>query len=151
MDSELIRIQQREEINDKNLIEESRKAVMLAALYTEKTMEIGELNDRQKRFNKNINQKRREMERMYVKKAKEIVDGKYRKKRPSILSRVFAPHIIFYSFLSIIVYICLAKLAYMERGYKAIGGEGFFLILPIILVAFRIGNLIDKDANKRNK
>lgn len=57
MDSELIRIQQREEINDKNLIEESRKAVMLAALYTEKTMEIGELNDRQKRFNRNINQK----------------------------------------------------------------------------------------------
>lgn len=88
---------------------------------------------------------------MYVKKAKEIVDGKYKKKRPSILSRVFAPHIIFYSFLSIIVYICLAKLAYMERGYRAIGGEGFFLILPIILVAFRIGNLIDKDANKRNK
>lgn len=70
MDSELIRIQQREEINDKNLIEESRKAVMLAALYAEKTMEIGELNDRQKRFNRNINQKRREMERMYVKKQK---------------------------------------------------------------------------------
>lgn len=40
MDSELIRIQQREETNDKNLIEESRKAIMLAALYAGAEEEI---------------------------------------------------------------------------------------------------------------
>lgn len=151
MDSELTRIQKSEKVNQRNLVEEGRKAAMLASLYMEKQAEMYDINERQKRFNRNITAKRRQMERSYIQKAEDIIHGRYRKRRPSILRRVFTPQIIIYSIISIIIYLFWAKLAYIERGYKAIGGEGFFLILPLLLIAYRIGNLIDKEARNINK
>lgn len=151
MDSELIRIQQREKVNQRNLIEEGRKAAMLASLYVEKRAQMYDINERQQRFNRNINAKRKEMERAYIQRAEDIIHGRLKKKRTSIIRRIFTPQILFYSLISIIIYIFWAKLAYIERGYKAIGGEGFFLILPLLLVAFRIGNIIDKEARKEDR
>lgn len=151
MDIELLRMQKREKANQRNLIEEGRKAAMLASLYIEKRAEMYDINERQKRFNRNINAKRRDMERAYIQRAEDIIHGRLKKKRTSIIRRVFTPQILIYSIVSIIIYIFCAKLAYIERGYKAIGGEGFFLVLPLILIAFRFGNIMDKEARKENR
>lgn len=151
MDREIIKINYKDKRNDRDLLEESKKAARLAALYTEKTLEMEDLNFKQKRYNREINERRRELKELYIEEAKEIVDGKYRRRRPSIMARVFSPQIIIFCFLSLIVYICLAKLAYIDRGYRAIGGEGFFLIFPLLILTFRFGNLVDKDARRRNK
>jgi len=53
----------------------------------------------------------------------------------------------------ILLYMFAAKYAFEERGYFAVGGEGFFLFLPVFyyLAATMIRNIIRdiKDRKKR--
>lgn len=150
MDNELT-IKNKEKINNKKILEEGKKAAMPTELYVEKTTELYELNQKQKRINKNINEKRREIEELYTNKAKDTVEGNYKRKGPGIIRQTLTADILIYSAISLIVYFFLSKLAYLERGYKSIGGEGFFLILPLFIIFNRLIDVIDKEARKKEQ
>lgn len=52
----------------------------------------------------------------------------------------------------ILLYLCAAKYALAERGYRAVGGEVFFLLLPVLyyIVATMVRDLI-RDIKKGKK
>ncbi len=135
--------------------EEYRKITELTKLYYRQMAELRSLNHRQKKINRNINRRKKQLIKENKKIAIAIIEGQeggsIEVKKPGVIRQAIDGNYIVASIISLLVYVISSKIAYIERGYKAIGGEGFFLIFPIILLAFKAAKIMDENNSKEQK
>lgn len=130
------------------IIDECTKKRKVAQLYLQKNRALERLQAQQRRMNKKMENRKKYTEIKYRKKAQRVIEGKTTADliKP-VLDKVFTFEIMLIIIISLSLFFGFSKWATIQRGYRALGGEGILLLIPVAAIIYRTGNVL-QEMNK---